>query len=176
MNALNGVQLASRMPTNRDRTVGAVPFITEIGVALESSKIVEDIGEAPAWVAEGDPAVVVLRRAPLSEARICRRAPAHDSGARNLHPSVEFLVGCIAPVVVERRLGGVADVGGERRDVRVVRARFDEQHCATGVLAEAGGENTAGRAAADNDDVELHVGRIVGGGRPLFLRYRQRRR
>ena len=135
-----------------------MPFIIEIRVVLQASKIVQDVGEAPAGVAQRGPAVVVLRRAPLREARICRRAPTHDSSTRNLNPAVEFLVGRVAPVVVERRLRRVEDVSGERCDICVVWTRLDQKHLATSVLAETVREYTAGRTAADNDDVEVHWG------------------
>ena len=48
------------------------------------------------------------------------------SGTGTLDPSVELLVGGVAPVVVERRLRSIEDVGGERGDIRVVRACLNQ--------------------------------------------------
>src|SRR5271157_3196343 len=111
---LSAVHLAPRVTANRDQAVRTVPLIAEVLVALQAAEVVENLGEAPAGIAQPRPAVVVLRRATQREARVRGRAPTHDPTSRHGDSPVELGVSGVAPVVVDCRLRRVDDVAWQR--------------------------------------------------------------
>ena len=153
---LHGVHLLPRMPSDRDRAVRPVPGVLHVQVGLQPAEVVEHVGPAPARVAQGRPAVVVLRCSAQCEAGVGGGAPAHDPGPWHRDPAVELGIRGVAPVVADGRHRGVEHVGGPGGRVRVVGTGLDEQHRTPRVLAEPGGQHAAGRASTDHDDVVRH--------------------
>ncbi len=77
---LDGVQLVSWIAANRDEAIRAVPLIAEIGEALQTAKILENVGKAPARVAHCVPATSVVRSTtPTSSRNIFTRTSAHGT-------------------------------------------------------------------------------------------------
>ena len=160
---LDGVQLASRVSTNGNESIRTVPLVGEICITLQAAETIENVGEAPAGIPKRNPAVVILRSSPLSEARVgCRAAP-HDSGSRDRDSSVELLVGGVAPIVLDGGLRSIENIGGEGGDVRVVGSCLEQNHRSFGVLTQPRGEHAASRSSADDDDVERHGATITEG-------------
>jgi hypothetical protein len=122
------------------------------------AKIVENVGEGPAWDARCNPPVVILRSTPLSEARVGSRAAPHDSGSGDRESPVELVVGGIAPVVLDRWLRGVTNIRWQGGHVRVVRSCLEQEHSSVGVLAQPRGEHAACGTSTDDDEVERHRG------------------
>ena len=163
---LDGVQLASRVSTNGNESIRTVPLVGEICVTLQAAESIEDVGEGPAGIAKRNPAVVILRGAPLSEAGVgCRAAP-HDSGSGDRDSSVELLIGGVAPIVLDRGLRGIENIGWESGDVRVVGSCLEQNHGAVGVFTQPRGEHAASRSSADDDDVERHEETITDDRHP----------
>ena len=150
---LDAVHLTRRVTPDRDRARRAVPLIGEVLVALQTAKIAKYVGEAPTGIAQRRPAVVHLRRASQREAGVGRRAPAHDPSSRQWDPPVQLDVSAVTPVMADRRLRRVDNVGWQGVHVPMIGARLNQHHPTTGVLAQAGGEHTTGRTPADDDNV-----------------------
>ena len=142
-------------PGDRYRAVPAVPLVAA-AIRLDRPEERQQLGERPPVVAGGGPGVVVGRPAAHEERPVGRRAAADQPGPgeRDRAP-LPVGLGGEAPVVAERRLGRVGDVGRQVGLGRVVRARLDQQDAATRG-AEAGGQHAAGRPGPYHDEVEGH--------------------
>jgi len=92
------------------------------------------------------------------EPGVRRRAPADQPAPRQRdRPSQLIRVRRKAPVMAQRGLGSVGDVGRKFAHRRIVRSGLHQQHPAARVLTEPAGQNTPSRPAPDHDDVVGHT-------------------
>ena len=173
---VDGIPVTLDVAADGDRPGVAVERIrAEVEVVLELDEVGKHVLPAPARVAEGGPAVEVEWRSSNGDAAVHHRRAADELAPSEAHAvAVRERLVPVAPV----QLG---DPGGEpvlaaadheqRRQLLLVRevgAGLEEQHPPILVLGEPDCDDTAARARAYDDDVEvLHGGRLaqaVGSG------------
>ena len=128
-----------------------------VAAGLEMLRLLE-VGQhllvGPAAIAELTPGVVVERLAAdiehaVDRARAAERATARTGDAASGHALLRFHLEVPVELVVVQELG---EAGRDVDPHRLVgRARFEQQHLDTRVLAQPVGQNAARRAAADDD-------------------------
>jgi len=140
-----------------ERPVAAVELARAALVALGTHEVGQHLVVAPARVAERGPVVVVLALAAdvdqaVDRARAAQRLAARPVDAAAVHVGIG--IGLEAPVV-DRAPHGLA-VADRQVDPRraVARPGLEQQHARGRVLAQARGQNAAGRAGAHHDVVE----------------------
>ncbi len=163
-------EVESIPPLPRHSLPSPVPVLGELEIG-------QHVVPRPAAIAELRPMVVVLGLAAhideaVDRARAAQATPARiEDGAAG---GAGIGLGAKAPA----RGRMVQELGEAGRDmdqgVPVAPARLDQQHLGAGVLAQAIGENAAGRAGADDDVIDPHgvpPGPLPGrpGAKPAFL-------
>ena len=146
---------------DRHRAVDAVEGAAQ-RVRLCPPKVRQQVGEPPAGVAQGRPAVVVGGGAPQPDAGVDRRAAADDPGAGQGEgavggsPGMEVAPGVrVGPDI--SRVPHVRRPGG--RVGAVVGTRLQEGDRPPGVLGQPARQDAPGRSRAHDDDVEPPVAR-----------------
>ena len=139
-----------------DRPCSAAPRICAALPGLAAFEIREHVGIGPAERTLLRPAVVVAAIAAGIGHHVDRRRAAEDLAAHRLDLAavhVRLGLGAIAPVehVALMHLAHAERDMDER--MKVAPARFDQQHTRRAVLAQAIGQDAAGRTAADDDVV-----------------------
>ena len=152
-----------------DGPVGAVEVVPKVGVRLQLAEEGEHIAKAPALVARGGPAVVVLRNAPEEYLGVDRAGAADE-----LAPGDQYLRGlvggpgdqvpAVGAVLAERlrpdvpaSTVAVPDLLRQVFELRVVGARFEQQYRAPRVFRQPGGDHRARGPGPDDDRVVDHV-------------------
>jgi hypothetical protein len=124
-------------------------------VMLTLFKIGENLGEAPPWVSQVVPVIVVGRMAPRVDHGIDRTGAAEDLPPGPIQATLlEVRLGhrLVRPIVATLEAGGKRrrHVQGQRA---VGRTRFQEEYRGRGLLREPMGEHTPRGARADDDVV-----------------------
>ena len=153
--------------------VGAVEVVVKVGVVLQTAEVGQAVHVAPAVVAEGLPGVVVLGRAADEGLAVDGAGTAQHAAARHGHGFGLLGRADAGEGPVEGRTGGAGlqvhgapaqlEHLGQVVEVGIVGPGLKEQDGAVRVLGEAGGDDAAGRAAADNDVVVFHGNRSLRG-------------
>ena len=145
----------ARVAVDRDGAAVAVPGrLGELEVALDGAKPREEGLPAPALGVLG-PLVVVLGEAAQGDRPVGHRgAPHHPPAGHVDHARGGPGLGQVPPVVgLADDPVGVGELCGPRPRA-IVRPGLQEQDLAPGVLAQAGGEDAAGRAGAADEDAQ----------------------
>ena len=146
-----------RRPRGPHGTVAAVIEAVASVAPLRTAEVGQDIGVSPAFETALAPQVVIHRVAANVDHAVEAGAPAERLAARvadaasaqfRLRRAVKSPV--IGGAVEQEAVGRGRPV--ERRDART--AGFQQQDAAVGVLAQARGQDAAGRTADDDDVVE----------------------
>ena len=149
-----------------EQAAGTVKLVAAALVVLRLLEERQHVVEAPAFVAELAPVIVVPGVAAHVQHRVDRRGATEGLAARPIHaPVVAMRLGCglVAPVV-RRFVAQAREAGRHLQHKRVVGgARLEDQDAQPIVFGEAVGDRAAGRAGAD-DDV------VVGPGHDLLPR------
>jgi len=143
---------------HRRRAVAPVPVVVEVEVGLDRPECRQQRREVPPGVARPAPGVEVLGQPAQEDLPVDGAAPADDLSPGDrpelLRPGEPAL-----EVPQVRRRDHVAlglpepELGRQVLEPRVVGARLDHDDVAPGVLAQAGGDDGAGRPGADDGDV-----------------------
>ena len=159
--SLPGSELGCRMATQWDGASLRVPLVTHVEIVLEALERGEALRPTPVPKAERGPFVVIVGLPAEGDAGVDRRRAADDSPAREpveegpTRPRTVQL----SPVVPAHRVAGaVAQVGGYPYLLRIVRARFDEEHVPIASLRRACCDDGARRPRPHDDDVRMHRG------------------
>ena len=134
----------------------------EVGIRLDHPEILEQVLKAPLVVAHGRPGVVVFGNAPEEHLAVDGAGAAGHltPGHQHLFGGVRGLTGKLPIVVADHDVGGgsvaVLDLIGKLLEIGVIRSRFEQQHRAVGVLAEARGHDGPCGTRSDYYMVVLH--------------------
>ena len=159
LNVRPGPRLA---PPYRHRPVRAVPVILNVQVALHLPVEGQHLVISPLIVSQRRPQIKILREPPLHCLPVDgRAAPNHLALG---HVDFPLLLGDGSPQgpVVFRvrgfRVPGMAKLDFVRQvgKIGVVRSRFQQQDGGIRVFGQTAGQNRAGRAAANYDNVVFH--------------------
>src|SRR5581483_8454512 len=136
----------------------AVAAAKLVGPAVEALHALVDrqhVLPAPAAIAELRPVIVVLRLAADVDHAVDRARAAQHFPARHLDPpAARAFVGLGAVAPVHRRIVdhlGDADRHARPEEIRAFGAGLEQQHAMDAALAEAAGDDGAGRSGADDD-------------------------
>ena len=150
----------------RDRTFSPVEVVVDVQVVFHPAEERQHLGVGPLIVAEGGPVVVVLGEPALHGLPVDGGAAADDLALGHVY--LALLLGGHAPEgPVVLRLGrlGVTGVSvlhfvWDQVEVRVVPARFQQQHRPVRVLRQPAGQDGARGPSPDNDHVVFHASSI----------------
>ena len=137
---------------------GAMVLVGDLHIAFEVAEDREYVAIAPAAIAVLRPRVVVVRLAADIQHGVDRGAAADHVALQHDVLAAVQLVGLLAGIGddIDAFLDDLEEGGGNLDPTIVVpAAAFDQQDLHAGVFAQARGDDTTGRAAADDDVVEL---------------------
>ena len=153
----HGERMAVAQIRNPERPAGAVKFVGAALVVLRLAEIGQHVVKAPAGIAELPPVVEVLRLAADIDQAVDRARAAENLSARRDDIAVVAFGlrdGLVAPIVA-----AVGEQPAEaERDMQprmqVAGARLQQQHAMAARRGEPIGQNAAGAAGPDDDEVE----------------------
>ena len=169
---------------HRHRAVGAVEIVAEVGIVLQLAEVGQAINIGPAFVAPRGPGVEVFWRAADEGLAVDGAGAAHGLAAWDGHWALFGRGGSGEGPVVGRASGAGLEVHGapaelehigELGKVGKVGPGFQQQDGALRVFGQAGSDDAACGAAADNDVVVFHSGSPLGWFGPLYTDYEGRK-